>query len=194
MKKLQRYAIYCSRAQHEAEDLLQDALLEAVRQGRTELSLAANLRWLRGVIRHLALERARSAVRSRLRDTGYYQLMPQQVAQPLPPDTRWLQHLPAGQRLVARLIMAGHNRQEICYLLGVSDVALRQRLSAIRKQLQYRQHNPHEFCMLKLPLPYGQIRQRLLPLLAQNGKLGSHDPDGHLFIISHLTKSSVVAT
>ncbi|MCS4308198.1 RNA polymerase sigma-70 factor (ECF subfamily) [Rheinheimera pacifica] len=194
MKKLQRYAIYCSRQQHEAEDLLQDALLEAVRQGRAELSLAANLRWLRGVIRHLALERARSAVRSRQRDSGYYQLMPQQAAEPIPPDTRWLQILSAGQQLVARLIMAGHNRQEICYLLGLSDVALRQRLSALRKQLQYRQHNPQEFCMLKLPLPYGQIRQRLLPLLAQTGKLGCHDPDGHLFIISHLTKNNSAAT
>lgn len=40
MKKLQRYASYCSKQQHEAEDLLQDALLEAVRQGRAELSLA----------------------------------------------------------------------------------------------------------------------------------------------------------
>lgn len=54
-----------SRVPDEAEDLLHDALLEAIRSGRSDFSHAATLRWLTGTMRNLAAMTARGAQRHR---------------------------------------------------------------------------------------------------------------------------------
>lgn len=54
-----------SRVPDEAEDLLHDALLEAIRSGCSDFSHAATLRWLTGTMRNLAAMTARGAQRHR---------------------------------------------------------------------------------------------------------------------------------
>jgi len=86
---------------------------------------------------------------------------------------------------VARLAMSGHSRQEIAYLLHLSDTALRQRISALKRHFTASAvPTPSDFAGLKFDLPYGRIRDALVRhLLRQQGSFASHDPDGHLFVI-----------
>ncbi|MDQ6433398.1 sigma-70 family RNA polymerase sigma factor [Mesorhizobium sp. LHD-90] len=117
---LRRFAAKCSRAACDADDLVQDVLLAAVGSGR-RCSGPGFLAWARGAISNHAKFVARGAAASLPR-------LPGEVIETLPP----------AQRVVARLIDAGMGRREIGFLLGLSDVALRQRLSGLRRSL--RQH------------------------------------------------------
>lgn len=77
-----------SRVADEAEELLHDALLEAVRTGRHDFTQAATLRWLAGTIRNLGAMTARGARRRRLRETAWSEEQPRAVLSPLP-RTPW---------------------------------------------------------------------------------------------------------
>jgi hypothetical protein len=96
-----------------------------------------------------------------------------------------LQDLPAALKSVAALALSGHNRREIAYLLDLPDTALRQRVRALKRHLQARGVTmPADMPGLNLDLYYGRIRDALLPaLIREGGVLGTHDPDGHLFIV-----------
>ncbi len=93
--------------------------------------------------------------------------------------------MPPALKAVAALTLSGHNRREIAYLLNLSDTALRQRITALKRQLSARGvAMPDGMPGLNLDLAYGRIRDALLPgLLQQGGIFASHDPDGHLFIV-----------
>lgn len=170
-----------TRQQHEAEDLVQDALLEAVRCSRSPTDTA----WLAGVIRNRARMAARSAQRRRRRETHWSSLL---AAQPMGEPTdiaALLAALPPALKSVAALALSGHDRREIAYLLGLSDPALRQRVVALKRHLSKAGiAMPSGTPGLRLDLDYGRIRDALLPgLLRQGGVFASHDPDGHLFIV-----------
>jgi DNA-directed RNA polymerase specialized sigma24 family protein len=165
----------------EAEDILQDALIEAVRAERHDVGRLENLRWLVGVIRNKARMAARGTQRRILRETGW-------SATPVdptrdPPDA--LPALPPALRAVAVLALSGHSRREIAYLLKLEDAALRQRITQLKAKLRAAGlHMPGNLPGLNLDLAYGRIRDALLPLLLrQQGALASHDPDGHLFVV-----------
>src|SRR5690606_19665814 len=83
------------------------------------------------------------------------------------------------------LVLTGHNRREIAYLLDLPDTALRQRISALKRHLTQKGiAAPEELSGLNLDLAYGRIRDALLPaLLRHGGTFASHDPDGHLFLV-----------
>ncbi len=158
LKSLRAVARRHSQVPHEADDLLQDALLEAVRVGRADLTQAVNYRWLVGALRNLGVRTARSAVRGRLR------------------ESEWTD----DQALLA---ISGHVRREVAWLLGLSDTAMRQRVSALRRRL------PHDDAFLSEAiqsdaLPLGLIRRALLPVVRATASAGSHDPDGHLIMLS----------
>jgi RNA polymerase sigma-70 factor (ECF subfamily) len=173
-----------SRRPDEAEDLVQEALLEAVKAGRTNLDAAPQLRWLSGVIRNKARFAARSAIRRQRRDS-LFQEAPQR--QPVEPGdiAAILAGLPPALKAVAALALAGHDRREIAYLLALPDTALRQRVRALKQHLAARGvAMPEDTPGLSHDLFYGRIRDALLPgLLRQGGVFASHDPDGHLFIV-----------
>ena len=110
--------------------------------------------------------------------------------EPAPPGeqsdfTTTLATLPPALKAVAALTLSGHNRREIAYLLNLSDTALRQRITALKRQLSARGVvMPDGMPGLNLDLAYGRIRDALMPgLLQQGGIFASHDPDGHLFIV-----------
>lgn len=169
----------------EADDLVQDALLEAVRSGRA-IAGPRDMRWLAGIIRNRAKLAARGASRRKLRESHWHAMRLEPAPPAEPPDlTTTLAALPPALKAVAALTLSGHNRREIAYLLDLSDTALRQRITALKRQLTT--HGvvmPEGMPGLNLDLAYGRIRDALLPsLLRQGGMFASHDPDGHLFIV-----------
>jgi DNA-directed RNA polymerase specialized sigma24 family protein len=187
--ELLRLARRHSRRADEAEDLVQDALLDAVAAGSADLRDVANRRWLSGVIRNRATFAARTAARRTWRETRW---QPEPLEAPVddPPVEAVLKELPPSLKAVAALALTGHSRREIAYLLRLTDTALRQRLSSLKRALAVRGiPMPATTPGLKLDLAYGRIRDALLPKLVKEGGLfASRDPDGHLFIIRRSQK------
>lgn len=127
---LRRCARRHSRVDHEADDLVQDVLLQAVAGGRkvTDPGFAA---WAKGAIRNHARFVARTAARRRARETAWETVNVATTA-PFRFSQEFTSSLPSAQRVVALLVNLGLGRAEITHLLGLSDVAFRQRLSGVR--------------------------------------------------------------
>lgn len=173
-----------------AEDFVQDALVIAIEAGRHDLADPANAAWLRGVVRNRARMTARTARRRKSRE-GHWQST-HVVHEPTKTDMPdILADLTPALRGLAALVLTGHNRREIAYLLNLSDTALRQRVSALKRHLRAKGlAAPHELVGLNLDLAYGRIRDALLPVLQRHGGIfASHDPDGHLFIVRRSQKA-----
>jgi len=185
-RELLRRARKLSLRPDEAEDLLQTALLAALETNRGDLTRAENRRWLTGVLRYRALHEARSAARRRHRERTC----------PVEPDERevgaaseagpFIAALPPALRTTALLALAGHTKPEIAWLLRLSDTTLRKRLSDIRRRWS-------GAALGRLPgfgeprgdLAFGRIRRALLGRTRDTGAiLATHDPDGHLFVVS----------
>lgn len=174
-----------------AEDMVQEALLAAVLAGRTDFDAPDTARWLTGTVRNQARMAARSAVRRRHRETSWQAQAVPRPGTPEPLETSTLlAGLPASLKALTALILSGHTRREIAWLLGVSDVALRQRITALKRQIvRAGLAMPNDLPGLGLDLAYGRIRDALLPsLLRHGGMFASHDPDGHLFIVARSQK------
>lgn len=133
LAKLRKIAERHSRVGHEADDLVQDILLAAIELGR-DLTEPSFLPWASGAIRNRAAFVARTAARRRKREMANGISDSQAAPSPKVPE-EVLSALPPSRRVVALLINLGMERAEIGYLLGLSDVALRQRLSGLRKAL-----------------------------------------------------------
>lgn len=184
--QLLRYARRQSRLADEAGDLLQTALLAAIEVQRGDMTRSENRRWLGGVLRNRALHEARSAVRRRERESAYaLRNTREETAMAAEPE-HFVRTLPPALRTTALLALTGHTRPEIAWLLRLSDTALRKRISEIGRR--WRQSG------LRIPpgggeprgnLPFGRIRRALLGRVRDaDVVLASHDPDGHLFIVS----------
>lgn len=94
-----------------------------------------------------------------------------------------LDALPARLRVVARLAVAGLTRAEVKHVLDLSDTALRKRISDLRRVLGRSGAIPGT--SLRGGLAFGAIRKTLLGAVhGQEAVLASHDPDGHLFVLS----------
>lgn len=172
-----------------AEDIVQEALLAAVRAGRADLSDEQNGRWLHGVVRNQARMNRRGTTRSRQRDTAWQETRAEAVT-PVPADDV-LTGLPPALRVVAALVLTGHDREEIAYLLRITDAALRQRIAGLRARLQEAGLSaPGELTALDHDLAFGKIREALLPKLQRHGgEFATHDPDGHLFVVRRSRKA-----
>ncbi len=183
--ELLRQAQRASRRPDEAEDLLQAVLLSAIEAGRSDLSCPDNRRWLQGAIRKRAAFEARSAIRRRQRETRW-QAEPAASASREDMPKAFVATLPAALRTTALLALTGHTRQEIIWLLQLSDSALRQRIAEIRRRWRDAGGNRlEEIPGLDGTLHFGCIRRALLGPARRDGVLlASHDPDGHLFLVS----------
>jgi RNA polymerase sigma-70 factor (ECF subfamily) len=125
-------AARCSVIRHEAEDLVQDVLLSAIVKDR-DFGDPSFLSWASGAIRNRAKFAARTAVRRKRREHTYaVELEPTAQSLPRFPDT-FIISLPRSRRVVALLINLGMGRREIAYLLGLSDIAMRQRIAGVRR-------------------------------------------------------------
>jgi len=214
--KLLRTSHGLSRRAHEAEDLLQTVLLAAADCGRADMSFENNRRWVIGALKKRALFDARSALRRRQRESTYA-AMAQQTSLPgsvagsvsgqMHGNERYpaefIQRLPPALRTTTLLALTGHDRKEIAWLLKLSDAALRQRISDIRKRWQQykRELKPDTQASSNLQAPqtasgltggllFGQLRQSMLKAMQlravehQPQTFASHDPDGHVLMVS----------
>lgn len=179
------YARRAAKRADEAEDLLQAVLLAAVEAGRADMTCVDNRRWLIGALRKRAVFEARSAVRRRQREANV------PVVEDVKADSdiavaQFVRALPRSLKTTALLALTGHNKAEIAWLLRVPDTALRQRIAQIKKR--WRDVDGRN--VIGLPgldgaLAFGRIRQNLLKSVRHGDVvLASHDPDGHLFVIS----------
>ena len=180
---LLRHARRRARRLSEAEDLLQDALLIALEARRGDLTRVENRRWLAGVMRNRALLDGRSAARRRRREAEFQAMAPGAgpLQAPSPPP---VMALPPSLRTTALLALTGHTRAEIAWLQGLSDVALRKRISEIRRRWSGGDGGADGEA-LRGDLPFGMMRRALLGRVRdQRPALGSHDPDGNLFVVA----------
>ena len=176
-----------ARRPEEADDLLQSALLAALESGRTDLAAPETRRWLSGVLRNRAAFDARTAARRKRRESRWLDAHgePPPQATSIEPRAREasLPDLSPSLRLTALLALSGHTRPEIGWLLNLSDTALRQRISQLKRALA--SAPAPDFADPDGRLAFGRIRRALLaPARRADAFLASHDPDGHLFVVS----------
>lgn len=181
-----------ARRSDEAEDIVQEILIAAVKAGRDDFSRPADRRWMAGAIRRRAAFDARSAARRREREVRW---QAERAPEALPMEGEALgailADLPKSLRVMAALALSGHSRAEIAYLLDLPDTALRQRVRALKLALNKKGvAMPTEMVGLNLDLAYGAIRQALTPALRRHGGMfATHDPDGHIFLFKRSQKS-----
>lgn len=186
-RELQAQARRLSRRADEADDLVQEALLIALEAGRSEPE------WLAGVIRNQAAMAARGAVRRRQRETATAADDTfTQEASATPDPKPLLQRLPPAARRVAVLALHGLSAEEIRWILQLTPVAFRQRLTSIRKAIgampPERRAESLALAYVRDPartveLQFGLVRRALKSALRGSAGLGTHDPDGHLLVI-----------
>jgi hypothetical protein len=190
--QLLREAQRAVRRRPEAEDLFQTVWLAAVEAGRGDLSCAANRRWFVGALRRRALFDARTAVRRRTREQHAI-LVDAPTGQSAEVPVWFVERLPPKLRTTALLVLTGHGKREILWLLRMSEPALRQRIADIRRRWRAEGGGSLDgISGLGGPLNFGIIRRALLPPARSPGVvLASHDPDGHLFVVSTSRKPRV---
>lgn len=183
-KDLHALARRTARRPGDADDLVQHAILAALESGRTDLAAPEARRWMAGVIRNRAAFDARTAARRSRRERSWADANPAEPARTgMSRPDRALTSLSPALRVTALLALSGHTRQEIGWLLNLSDEALRQRISQLRKALANAEPPPG--ADPDGPLAFGRIRRALLgPVRRRDAFLASHDPDGHLFVVS----------
>ena len=182
--QLLREARRAARRGPEAEDLLQTVWLAAIEAGRGDLSCPANRRWFVGALRRRALFDARTAVRRRARE-GKAALTDPDALPGAEVPSRFLERLPPRLRTTALLVLTGHSKRELLWLLRMKEPALRQRVADIRRRWRAEGGGSLEgVCGLGGALDFGLIRRALLaPVRRAGAVLASHDPDGHLFVL-----------
>ncbi len=176
------YALAARRAftPDEADDLVQDVLLAALEQGRA-LDDPRFPAWASGVLRRRALFLARTAGRRRRREADY-------AAESAPPPARewklprqFVESLPSSLQAIALLANAGLGRAEIANLLRISDTALRQRISGLRRAWKHAGIAPECAEIVIRQSSNGPRRRALKTSLGKlpDGRLAVADPDGH---------------
>ena len=172
----------------DADDLVQDALLIALEQGRSD-----DPAWLAGVIRNQAAMQARSAIRRRRRESTVVEdevAIAHEEAQPS--AGALLERLPPAARRVAVLALHGLNAEEIRWVLGISAAAFRQRLTSIRKAMGALPPSQRAEALAlayvrdparTVDLQFGLVRRALKAALGGTDGIGTHDADGHLIVL-----------
>jgi DNA-directed RNA polymerase specialized sigma24 family protein len=177
-----------ARRAQDADDLVQDALLIALEQGRDDPA------WLAGVIRNRAAMDARGALRRRRREAAAApeETVAASAAESAPSPTPLLARLPPAARRVAVLALHGLDAAEIRWVLGIGEAAFRQRLTSIRKVIGALPPAQRAEAMAlayvrdparSVDLQFGLIRRALKAALRGDAGIGTHDADGHLIVV-----------
>lgn len=186
LRRLRSIAARCSRVQHEAEDVVQDILLSAVAEGRNTAD-PSFMAWAAGAIRLRARFVARTAARRTRRESDYATArQPAKAAPGLRLPESFVESLPPSRRVVALLVNLGMSRHEIAYLLGLTDVALRQRIAGLRKAMAAAGVNPLPVIEQCGDVPRGLARRALKAALPRRPirQFAVRDPDGLTILIS----------
>lgn len=178
IEALMQVAARCSAIRHEAEDLVQDVLLAAIENGR-DCGDSSFLPWAAGAVRNRARFVARTAVRRKRREhTCTVEHEPSAHPVPRFPGA-FVTTVPRSRRVVALLINLGMGRREIAYLLGLSDMATRQRIAGLRKAFAGFTGDAESGSQTPFPAD-GLARRALKTSLPKRGqrRLAVRDPDG----------------
>lgn len=183
-RRLARYA-------DDADDLVQQTLVAALEAGRDDAA------WMHGVMRNLAAMQARTAVRRREREATASLILGQESETTETTESSLrvralLKTMPPAARRVAVLALHGLGAPEIRWILGVSEVAFRQRLTSIRKAIATARLSEGEAWAVVpeagpsrcLDLEYGLLRRSLKAAIDKRPGLGIHDVDGHLVVLA----------
>lgn len=187
-RRLRAEARRHARRAADADDLVQDALLIALEQGRSD-----DPAWLAGVICNQAAMQARSAIRRRRREAA----VAEDDVAPTHEETQpsagaLLERLPPAARRVAVLALHGLNAEEIRWVLGIGAAAFRQRLTSIRKVMGALPPSQRAEALAlayvrdparTVDLQFGLIRRALKAALGGTDGIGTHDADGHLIVL-----------
>lgn len=182
-RELLRVARRFARSDDDARDLVQDAVAIALARGFDDWSTPGRRGWLRGVVRKRAAFVLRGQQRRRRRE----ELLDGATGAGA---SRWawqagfLASLPRSLRAVAALASADLCAAEIRWLLGLSDTALRQRLTALRRAVGAEGEPPTQPAA-QPQLSFAGPRALLLAdLRRQEGRVvATHDPDGHVIFL-----------
>ena len=189
--ELLRQARRVTRKSDEAEDLLQTVLLAAVEAGRQDLACPENRRWMQGALRKRAAFDARTAIRRRKREDCWLDGA-SGSSEPSALPMSFLATLSPALRTTALLVLTGHTKPEIIWMQRLSEAAFRQRICEIRRRWRLSGTGRiDDMPGLSGYLSYGTIRRTLLgPVHRHQAALGSHDPDGHLFIMNFASQNN----
>jgi RNA polymerase sigma factor (sigma-70 family) len=185
LRQLRRMASRRARTPDEADDLVQDTLIAALEAGR-ECDGPQFFPWASAVLTRRAMFLARTAGRRRRRETNFAMEAAADAALPSVPERRlprqFIDTLPPSVRTIALLVNAGLGRAEISGVLGISDLALRQRISYLRKAWR-RSGGQFEFSepSLRSHMPCGLLRRSLKATLVKlpSARFAIADSDGH---------------
>jgi len=105
------------------------------------------------------------------------------------PAESFVELLSPSARRVAVLVIAGLNREEIMSALRIAPTAFRQRLTTIRRAWLKLPAKQREELSIDAPshvngIDLGLLRRALLENVKRLGGVGTHDPDGHLIVLS----------
>lgn len=169
----------------DADDLVQDVLVAALEQGRA-MEDASFPRWAAGVLRRRALFVARTAGRRRRREAAYAADDPSDNASSARLPRSFIDALSPSLKSIALLANAGLGRAEIASLLRISDAALRQRISGLRRA--WRQAGlTAEISEKAILPPHDGPRRRILKsglTRLPDARFAISDPDGHAIFVS----------
>ena len=190
--ELVRIAASVGRTRHEARDLVQSVLLDAIERGISDWGAPERRAWLHGALRRRAAFIARTAGRARRRDGQWLDAATQRAAaESLRAPWRFshelLARLPASLRTLAVLASADLQPQEIRSALRLTDTALRKRLSMLRRAV--REASLAGVAVVTTASEAFALGDRRAALIAalrrQPGwAIATHDPDGHPLIFS----------
>lgn len=189
------YAMASNRAEtpDEADDLVQDLLLFAIEQ-RRDFDEPRFPAWASGVLRRHALFVSRTAGRRRRREAEYAaesgpgSAPARERKLPRP----FIESLAPSLQTVALLANAGLGRAEIRSLLNISDAALRQRISGLRRAWKCAsadaEHPDLPEILSRHAPPTGPRRRALKASLRRlpGGRMAIVDPDGHPLLFSNV--------
>src|SRR5215207_6017874 len=172
------------RSEADAHDLVQDVLEIALARGVDDWSSAERRAWLRGVVRQHAAFVVRGEKRRRQRELGAAGAGADASVGAWVWQPKFLASLPRSLRSVATLASADWCAAEIRWLLQLSDTALRQRLTALRRALSAHTEPP-TLPAAEPPRSFGAQRAQLLAHLRRRGgrAVATHDPDGHVLFL-----------
>jgi DNA-directed RNA polymerase specialized sigma24 family protein len=174
-----------TQSEDDARDLAHDVLEIALAKGVNDWSSSERQAWLRGVARRRAAFVLRGSARRKRRELL--------AGAPLAVESSswiwepwFLTSLPRSLRSLATLASADLCAAEVRWLLEITDTALRQRLSALRRALR----GCEELPTLPAPEPepraaFGARRAQVLAHLQRRGgrAIATQDPDGHVIFL-----------